>query len=197
MEKELGQYSGAPRLGFDNLYNGSVPFRIRPFRKPDFQTLWSIDQICFDPELAYSRLELAFYMRRSGSFTLVAETEGEATGSGEPRIVGFIVAESEPRAKHGVKAGHIITIDVVPEARRSGIGSALLEAAERQLVEAGANSVVLETAVNNAPALRFYKGKGYFVEKTTPAYYSNQLDAFVMRKELLRTVASGRVASRE
>lgn len=163
-----------------------MPIRIRPFRKSDFQTLWSIDQICFDPQLAYSRLELAFYMRRPGSFTLVAE----AAGTEEPRIVGFVVAELG-RAKHGIKAGHIITIDVVPEARRSGVGAALLEAAERQLADGGASSVVLETAVNNATALRFYKQKGYFVEKTAPGYYSNQLDALVMRKELLKPVASG------
>jgi [ribosomal protein S18]-alanine N-acetyltransferase len=163
-----------------------VAIRIRPFRKSDFQTLWSIDQICFDPQLAYSRMELAFYMRRPGSFTLVAE----APGTEEPRIFGFVVAELG-RVKHGLKVGHIITIDVVPEARRSGVGSALLEAAERQLADAGASSVVLETAVNNAAALRFYKQKGYFVEKTAPGYYSNQLDALVMRKELLKPVASG------
>jgi len=79
----------------------------------------------------------------------------------------------------------------VPEARRGGIGSALLEAAERRLIDSGASSVALETAVNNATALRFYKQKGYFVETTAPRYYSNQLDAFVMKKELLRPVASG------
>lgn len=119
-------------------------------------------------------------MRRPGSFTLVAESPG----TGQPQIVGFVVAETG-RAKHGAKTGHIITIDVVPEARRGGVGSALLEAAERQLADAGAASVVLETAVNNAAALRFYKQKRYFVEKTAPGYYANQLDALVMRKELV------------
>jgi ribosomal protein S18 acetylase RimI-like enzyme len=167
-----------------------VSFSLRPFRKADFQTLWSIDQICFDPQLAYSRMELAFYMKRPGSFTLVAEAEGEPAGNADARILGFIVAEVG-RAKHGLKFGHIITIDVVPEARRAGVGSALLDAAERQLAHSGASSVLLETAVNNAVAFRFYKQKGYFVEKTAPGYYANQLDALVMRKELLRTVASG------
>ncbi len=122
-------------------------------------------------------------MRRPGSFTLVAEAQGQASGNGEPKILGFIVAEIG-RAKHGLRAGHIITIDVVPDARRGGVGSALLEAAERQLADTGASSVLLETAVNNATALRFYKHKGYFVETTAPGYYANQLDALVMRKEL-------------
>src|SRR5258708_32951976 len=57
-------------------YNGGVLFRIRQFERADFDTLWRIDQACFDPQLAYSRPEMAFYMRRPGSFPLVAEAEG-------------------------------------------------------------------------------------------------------------------------
>ena len=157
-------------------YNGGVSFRIRQFEKADFDTLWRIDQACFDPQLAYSRPEMAFYMRRPGSFTLVAEAEGsEIPGNG---ILGFIVAETRR------KSGHIITIDVVAEARRAGVGSALLGAAEDQLLRAGVVAVALETPVNNAAAIRFYKQKGYFVEKTVAGYYSGQMDALVMTKEL-------------
>jgi ribosomal protein S18 acetylase RimI-like enzyme len=167
-------------------YNSGVPFRIRQFERDDFDTLWRIDQACFDPQLAYSRPEMAFYMRRPGSFTLVAEADGrevlgnggappEIQGSG---ILGFIVAETRR------KRGHIITIDVIAEARGTGVGSALLRAAEEQLLRAGASAVVLETPVNNEAAIRFYKRKGYFVEKTVPGYYSNQIDALVMTKEL-------------
>jgi ribosomal protein S18 acetylase RimI-like enzyme len=156
-------------------YNGGVFFRIREFEKADFDTLWRIDQACFDPQLAYSPPELAFYMRRPGSFTLVAENEGES-------ILGFIVAETRR------KNGHIITIDVVAEARRTGVGSALLQAAEEHLLQAGTGAVALETPVNNDAAIRFYKQKGYFVEKTVAGYYSGQLDALVMTKELARAV---------
>lgn len=150
-----------------------MSFRIRQFEKSDFDTLWRIDQACFDPQLAYSRPELAFYLRRPGSFTLVAETE---TG-----IIGFVVAETRR------KTGHIITIDVVKEARRTGVGSALLQAAEEELHRAGAAAVALETPVNNAAAIHFYKKEGYFVEKTVAGYYSGQLDALVMTKELARS----------
>jgi ribosomal protein S18 acetylase RimI-like enzyme len=159
-----------------------VPFSIRQSEKVDFDTLWRIDQACFDPQLAYSRPELAFYMRRPGSFTLVAEgDEIRSNGSVSSPILGFIVAETRR------KAGHIITIDVVEEARRMGVGSALLRAAEAQLVQAGAVTVALETPVNNDAAIRFYKQKGYFVEKTVSGYYSGRLDALVMTKELDRT----------
>ena len=165
-------------------------FRIRQFEKADFDTLWQIDQACFDPQLAYSRPELAFYMRRPGSFTLVATSVVEATGGAastnrkavtsnpDSAILGFVVAEARR------KVGHIITIDVIAEMRRAGVGSALLHAAEEQLLRAGAIAVGLETPVNNAAAIRFYKQKGYFVEKTVAGYYSNQMDALVMAKEL-------------
>jgi len=116
---------------------------------------------------------MAFYLRRPGSFSLVAESDAG--------ILGFIVAETRR------KTGHIITIDVLAEARRAGVGSALLLAAEERLVRAGAAAVVLETPVNNEAAIRFYKQKGYFVEKTVAGYYSNGLDALVMRKELARS----------
>jgi ribosomal-protein-alanine N-acetyltransferase len=170
-------------------YNDGVPFQIRQFRKTDFDTLWRIDQSCFDPQLAYSQPEMALYMTRPGSFTLVAEGEGgEVPGNGSRPaeipslgILGFIVAETRR------KIGHIITIDVVAEARRAGVGSALLRAAEEQLLRAGAAGVALETPVNNAAAIRFYRQKGYFVEKTVAGYYSNQMDALVMTKELPRT----------
>ncbi|MFZ0799082.1 MAG: N-acetyltransferase [Terriglobales bacterium] len=176
-------------------------FRIRQFEKADFDTLWRIDQDCFDPQLAYSRPEMAFYMRRPGAFTLVAEAAG-ADGQGNTRgnirdnvrgnggapagvlasgILGFIVAETRRRS------GHIITIDVIAEARRTGVGSALLQAAEKELLRAGAVAVALETPVTNEAAIRFYKKEGYFVEQTVAGYYSNLLDALVMTKELARS----------
>jgi ribosomal-protein-alanine N-acetyltransferase len=173
-------------------YNDDVRFQLRPFEPADFETLWQIDQACFDPQLAYSQAEMAFYMRRPGSFTLVAEAENKTEDHRHPakanseslpgiagsRILGFIIAESRRRT------GHIITIDVVDEARRAGVGSALLLAAEEKLLHAGATAVALETPVNNAAAIRFYKHEGYFIEKTVSGYYSNQMDALVMTKNL-------------
>ncbi len=78
---------------------------------------------------------------------------------------------------------------MIAEARRTGVGSALLQAAEQQLLLAGAVAIMLETPVNNLAAIRFYKQQGYFVEKTVAGYYSNQMDALVMSKELARLVA--------
>jgi ribosomal-protein-alanine N-acetyltransferase len=159
-------------------YNGGVPFVIRDFRPDDFETLWRIDQECFPPGISYSRQELKFYIRRRGAFTLVAEaSEDSAEKAAGSAIGGFIVTQTG-------RTGHVITIDVVAGARRSGVGSRLLQAVEDRLRTAGSRAVGLETAVDNLSALAFYKRHGYGVIETVPRYYSNGVDALRMKKDL-------------
>jgi ribosomal-protein-alanine N-acetyltransferase len=160
-----------------SLYNVRVPFTIRDYQPEDFETLWRLDQECFPPEISYSRMELKVYMRKRGSFTLVAADAIENENDND-KIAGFIVA-------HAGRTGHIITIDVIAAARRFGIGSQLLRAAEDRLRAAGSRAVGLETAVDNVSALSFYKRHGYSVVKTWPRYYSNSVDALVLVKNLI------------
>src|SRR5437667_9232579 len=140
-------------------YNGRVLFTLRDFRREDFETLWRIDQSCFPLGISYSRLELSAYIRRRGAFTLVAESaELEAPRERDtkaPAILGFIVAEASRRGM-----GHIINIDVVPLARRFGVGSKLLAAAQERLQSAGVAQVFLEAAVDNKKALAISKRYG-------------------------------------
>lgn len=168
---------------------------IRDFRRADFDELWRIDQECFDPGISYSRMELDHYVRRRRAFTLIAEStphgkdktargaEGKTRHSSDARllenIVGFIVVEQDARGR-----GHVITLDVRPAARRAGVGTQLMNAAEQKLRMSGCHAVFLETAVNNVTALSFYKRHGYSVLKTIPRYYQNNLDAFLLGKRL-------------
>lgn len=162
-----------------------MQFTLRKFREDDFSTLLHIDQSCFAPGISYTSQELKSYISRRGSFTLIAEksANAESTRSADRKslgrkIVGFIVTEQS----RGV--GHIITIDVVQEARRHRIGSALLNAAEGELRERLCSLVRLETAVDNIAALTFYKRHGYHVVRTIPRYYSNGVDALLLEKDL-------------
>jgi ribosomal protein S18 acetylase RimI-like enzyme len=147
-----------------------VPFAIRDAKPEDFETLWRMDQDCFAAGIAYSRDELKVYMRRRGAFTLLAAGD-------DGTVAGFIVV-------HGGPTGHVITIDVIEAARRSGVGSQLLRAAEERLRATGSRVVGLETAVDNLAGLSFYKRHGYSVVRTWPRYYSNGVDALVLKKEL-------------
>jgi ribosomal-protein-alanine N-acetyltransferase len=159
-------------------YNVAVEISLRDFREVDFERLWRIDQACFAPGIAYSRRELMSYVRLSRSTTLVADaTSGH---SNTPEIVGYIIAHAG-----STSTGHIITIDVLPSAQRLGVGSKLLSAAEVKLVAQRCTMAYLETAVDNLPALAFYKRHNYFLHKTLPRYYANGVDALVLQKDLL------------
>ncbi len=155
-------------------------FRLRDSGPADFRQLWQIDQECFARGIAYSQRELAAYMGTRGTFTLVAEAaEGVAGGEGKQRIAGFVVGQKQARG-----LGHIVTIDVRPEARRARLGSLLMDAAEERLRVLGCGAVYLETAVDNQAALRFYKQRSYSVLKTIPRYYLGSIDALLMGKKL-------------
>ena len=163
----------------------SQTFTIREYHKNDFSRLWEIDQKCFPAGISYSQPELLFYMRRPRVFTLVAEvTRKENRPEKDSAAVGFIVAEAG-------RAGHIITIDVLHEFRRSGLGSQLMATAEDRLRREGCSSVILETAVDNATALAFYKRHQYFLIKTIPQYYATGVDALVLKKDLLSGAPGG------
>jgi len=155
----------------DARYNGAVATVLREFKPEDFDALWRMDQQCFAEGISYSKPELKSYIKHRGSFTLVA-TDGP-----DEEIQGFIIG-------HCAATGHVITIDVAPNARRTGVGSQMLQAAEDRMRSAGCHWVGLETAVDNVSALAFYKRHGYNVIRTWPRYYSNGVDALVLRKDL-------------
>lgn len=169
---------------------------LQEYQTEEFDRLWQIDQECFPPGIAYSRLELQTYMRRRGAFTVVARGDRRLpTAAGMnlsaqenfKGIVGFIVAEANRR-----RQGHIITIDVLPGTRRAGVGSRLLRCAEEKLQAAGCDFVFLETAVDNLSAVAFYKRHLYSVVKIEPRYYSNGVDALVLGKRLADNRSHGK-----
>lgn len=148
---------------------------IRDYKNADFKRLYEIDHAAFPKGIAYSHLELQFYIRSRKSRTLIAEA---ADG-----IVGFVIGCSEPR-----RLGHIITIDVIPHRQRQRIGSRLLDEIERWLWGQGTEAIYLETPVDDAGAQAFYEKQGYFVLERIEAYYNDSLDALVMMKTNRRPI---------
>jgi ribosomal protein S18 acetylase RimI-like enzyme len=57
--------------------------------------------------------------------------------------------------------GTVSNLYVTPERRGEGIGAALLDAAERELAEVGADHVALEALADNDRAQEFYADRGY------------------------------------
>jgi ribosomal-protein-alanine N-acetyltransferase len=171
-------------LNVDDTTTGAG-FSIRDYRPGDFDHLWHIDQRCFPPGISYSKLELSSFINRRSAITLVLELQSdnygaELQGDAGEGVAGFAVAHAV-RGKYG----RILTLDILPEARRAGLGTKLMLACEERLRAAGCTNVYLETAVDNEAALRLYRKLGYEVLGVLPDYYaSHSLDAFQMGKRL-------------
>ena len=145
---------------------------IRHYHPDDFEQLWKLDQTCFPREIAYSRDELAYYLRVPRALCFVAEEQDEP--------VGFILGHQQ---RGGV--GHIVTLDVAPHVQRSGLGSILMKKMEASFAALGCDSLRLEVAVNNRPGLSFYKKHGFSVLKSLRRYYPGGLDGLLLTKKLL------------
>lgn len=146
-------------------------FAIRAYEARDFAALYKLDQACFPPGVAYSKWSLQYFLNLATADCLVAQ-EGK-------RVTGFILAEKNP------PLAHIITLDVAPEKRRSGLGSALLDEMEKHFRFHEVRSVLLETAVDNETGIAFWQHHGYRTEAVLKRYYLGKADAYEMRKRLV------------
>ncbi|MGA9938605.1 MAG: N-acetyltransferase [Candidatus Acidiferrales bacterium] len=160
-------------------------FTLRTYDPDDFETLYEIDQACYEPAIAYSRRELRNYLRFPGAECVVAEARPEAgtkaaakTKARKKSIAGFCITAHED------DWGYIITIDVLEAYRRHGVGTLLLAEAERQLAANGATEIGLDTAVDNTAGIAFWQKHGYQIRGVRKDYYPGGLDAYAMAKRI-------------
>ena len=145
--------------------------QIRGYDRKDFRILHAIDTACFPAHMAYSRAELLYFLEHEASVARVADIAG--------LIVGFAVGLNEPDA-----AAHVVTLDVVPEARRRGVGTGLMEALHEEFRRRHASQVMLEVDAGNEGAQRFYLELGYERQGLIPGYYKGKGDAVTMTRPL-------------
>jgi ribosomal protein S18 acetylase RimI-like enzyme len=79
------------------------------------------------------------------------------------RVVGYAYGRIEPRDWNTLRDRCGVGVDlwVEPGARRSGLGSALLEALVAALAARGAPRVILNVAARNGRAARLFVGRGF------------------------------------
>jgi ribosomal-protein-alanine N-acetyltransferase len=109
-----------------------------------------------------------------GTFALLAAAQGKPEGLNLCRVAA---GEME-----------VLTLGVVRQARRRGLGQALMAAALEAGRSAGAEAAFLEVAVDNVAALGLYQGLGFSKAGLRPNYYDRgpegRADAIVMRLDL-------------
>jgi len=140
-----------------------------------------------------------------GDLFLVAEIGGKIVGymmnrveETHDRVLMGLENELEPAHKRSgpldvfkrvfsgsARVGHVISIAVLQEYRRRGIGSALMSEALKIFEKKyDVDSVYLEVRVSNQPAINMYEKFGFVKARRIRGYYRDGEDAYVMVKRL-------------
>ncbi|HEY0167916.1 MAG TPA: ribosomal protein S18-alanine N-acetyltransferase [Jatrophihabitans sp.] len=154
--------------------------RLRPMRSADLDVLMLFEQQMFGPE-AWSRQsyleELADTELR---YYIVAEKVDAQTGEGELLGTGGLMTIGE--------TAQILTVGVLPSARRNGVGRLLVRALLAEARRRRAEEVLLEVREDNQAARRLYAGEGFTVLGLRRGYYEQgRVDAVTMRHPIQRS----------
>lgn len=143
-------------------------FTIFPATWRDLSELRALEKACFDLD-AWPLLDLL------GVLTVPRVLRWKAVADG--RMVGFAAADVHAAER----TGWITTIGVLPQYRRQGVASALLDCCEGGLA---VPRVRLCVRRSNDAAIRLYNQRGYSQVDIWAKYYIGGEDALVLEKML-------------
>ena len=140
---------------------------VEPVTAAHAEALAAIHAAAFPPEEVWSSKVISLHLGLPGGFGLI-----DARG-------GLILARTI------MDEAEILTLAVLPEVRRQGLGRDLLRAAMHQAAATDAHTMFLEVAEDNTPARRLYASLGFIEVGRRKRYYANGDDALVMRVALI------------
>jgi ribosomal-protein-alanine N-acetyltransferase len=154
-------------------------FKLRKFNPDDLQSVMHINRVCL-PENYTDMFFMDLYQRFPETF-IVAEENGS--------IVGYVMCRVEVGLSNFglgglVRKGHVVSIAVMPEARRKGVATALISASMEGMSFYRARQIFLEVRVTNGTGIELYRKLGFEVTRTISGYYSDGEAAYVMSKKL-------------
>ncbi len=154
-------------------------FKLRKFEPDDLQDVMRINRVCL-PE-NYSDMFFVDLHERFPDTFIVAEEDHE--------MVGYIMCRIEVGLSNFglgglIRKGHVVSLAVMPKARRKGIASALIKSAMDGMCGYKAKQIYLEVRVTNEAGINLYKKIGFEISRTIPSYYSDGEDAYVMSEKL-------------
>ncbi|MDW8084222.1 MAG: ribosomal protein S18-alanine N-acetyltransferase [Candidatus Caldarchaeum sp.] len=159
---------------FDKLGGGEIIFRT--VKQTDILEVMNVNRICLPENYTY------------GFFEELAKQYPKAFWIAESnnKIVGYIMCRVERIfSKFDFlkirRAGHIVSVAVLPQHRRKGVGEELVRRAVQALAnEYGCEEAYLEVRVSNEPAVSLYRKVGFVVREIQRRYYADGEDAYVM-----------------
>lgn len=149
-------------------YLQATGFRMRKAGIWDIDDLEHIERRCFSFG-RFSRSVMLGFLRHPFSVTLVMEKES---------IVASAILIFHPRS------AEIASIGVLPEERRKGLASALMNEAENMSLKRRIGRISLHVSVDNQGAISLYEKSGYARVDRVGDYYGAGRDAYYMEKHL-------------
>lgn len=138
---------------------------VRKMRQQDLEEVSALEARIFS--MPWSREGFAASLAMENNIFLVAEEEGQILG-----YCGMIVSVDE---------GEITNVAVAPEARRKGIGDALIQEIIHQSDEHGVCRIVLEVRVSNVGAIHLYEKHQFVSVGIRKGFYEKpKEDAYIM-----------------
>ena len=131
---------------------------IVPMAGRHIEEVAALEQACFSAP--WSAAALAEELENPLAVFRVAE---DAAG----RVRGYMGLH------HVGDEGYVTNVAVSPDARRQGIGAALLAETAAYAEAHRLYRVTLEVRVSNAPAIALYEGAGYVRDGVRPGFYRN------------------------
>ncbi|MGB0749840.1 MAG: GNAT family acetyltransferase [Magnetospiraceae bacterium] len=126
--------------------------KIEPYQDPYFDGVDKLWQQVFPDDPPHNRAAVAIPKM------LAADTEGILVALAGQRVIGTVTVGYDGHR------GWLYTVAVHPDFRRTGVGSALVQAGEQKLTSLGCLKVNLQVRAGNETTISFYEALGYGVE---------------------------------
>jgi [ribosomal protein S18]-alanine N-acetyltransferase len=147
----------------------------RLYQRDDFDDIYAIEEICFQPPQRFSRRYMRQLIGSPDAATWVAEQDA--------RMAGFAIVEWAQQVT-GVLA-YISTIEVLPQHRGRRVGAELLRRIEGSANAERAIQVWLHVDIENTAAIQLYERAGYCNNGRADHYYARNRPAAIYMKTLV------------
>ena len=154
-------------------------WRLRPAVPADADVLCALERRAFGAR-SWGADSVRGSFAAAGVFVILGEANESAPVESAPR--GFVMWRDL-----GGEA-EILTLGVIAEARRAGLGERLLGEAIKAACAAGARRMFLEVDAGNDAAAGLYRKGGFVEAGVRKGYYRDGADAVVMARALVSAV---------
>lgn len=133
----------------------------------DLEALYRFEMLCFKDH-PFRRDHIAWILGNDRALTLVEDADEALTA------VMMLLFEG--------RTCRVLSVGVVPDARRRGIATRLMQIAEAFSRKRGCATIRLEVSTENLAAIELYRRLGYRTDGVLYGYYSWGEDAYSMEK---------------